>query len=173
MQNGAKYCRMLHSAILLTCISNNWSWKPIYCLFESGHFTQGLQYTYKIYRMVRLKNLIVTLAENFFCTIAGSKGSLYQKAARELTTRNLGVVNFLKNFLKRWLLCYRMWSWTTLAKMKRKLSLLVSFNSILTATCIPLSSADNLCKQWGPSHQVQDRHAVSSDNVLERIFCRR
>ena len=41
MTDGRKYCRMLpleHSAILQTCI--NWSWKPIFGLFESGCFTQ-------------------------------------------------------------------------------------------------------------------------------------
>ena len=28
-------------------LSNNWSWKPIFCLFESGRFTQILLYTVK------------------------------------------------------------------------------------------------------------------------------
>ena len=25
-------------------LSHNWFWKPIFCLFESGHFTQALLY---------------------------------------------------------------------------------------------------------------------------------
>ena len=56
---GQDYCRMLtleHSAILLTCISDNWSWKPIFGLFESGQFTQFLLFT-KIPKSMTLINL--------------------------------------------------------------------------------------------------------------------
>ena len=35
----------VESIALLTCIiSNNWSWKPTFGLFESGRFTQVLLY---------------------------------------------------------------------------------------------------------------------------------
>ena len=42
---GRKYCRMLrleHSAIRLTCIKPQLVLKTIFCLFESGRFTQVL-----------------------------------------------------------------------------------------------------------------------------------
>ena len=47
LNEGWKYCRMLPSelsAILLTWLSDKWSWKPICALYESGRFTQFLHY---------------------------------------------------------------------------------------------------------------------------------
>ena len=37
---GQNYCRMEHSAILLTCISNHMSLRPLFCLFLSGRLRQ-------------------------------------------------------------------------------------------------------------------------------------
>ena len=44
VNEGRKYCRMLQYFWPALC--NNWSWKPIFGLFESGHFTQALLYLY-------------------------------------------------------------------------------------------------------------------------------
>ena len=47
LNEGQKYCRTLLWSILqyfLPALSDNWSWKPIFGLFESGRFTQVLLY---------------------------------------------------------------------------------------------------------------------------------
>ena len=43
LNEGRKYCRMLEH--FWPALSNNWSWKPIFCLFEKGLFTLVLLYS--------------------------------------------------------------------------------------------------------------------------------
>ena len=49
MTNGSLMVESIAEWSILQCfrpaLSDNWSWKPVFCLFESGSFTQALLYT--------------------------------------------------------------------------------------------------------------------------------
>ena len=44
LNGGQKYWRMLPLEYFWPALSDNWSWKPMFLLFESGHFRQVLLY---------------------------------------------------------------------------------------------------------------------------------